>query len=154
MPSSFEPSGASPPARGRARALAMGTVMGMCLASCAQLLSPTPQERLLGSWEWLEATGGFAGGTRTPESTGETMSLRFRDDDSVMVVKDGEPFAVAGFALGAAGRDGEKGALSVTYDPPIFGFESQMARFLTLDTLVLTDPCCDGFVYRFVRTSW
>jgi hypothetical protein len=41
--------------------------------------------------------------------------------------------------------------LEVTYDPPLTGFESQTATFPSDDELVLTDPCCDGFTYRYVR---
>ncbi len=35
------------------------------------------QEKLLGSWEWIESSGGFTGGTSSPSSEGYTIRIEF-----------------------------------------------------------------------------
>jgi hypothetical protein len=46
---------------------------------------------------------------------------------------------------------GPEGAFEIRYDEPLMGFHSQMATLPSDGELVLTDPCCDEFVYRWVR---
>lgn len=90
----------------------------VALTGCgAGATAPEELEELAGSWRWLNAVGGIAGQTRTPASTGETMTLRFLEGDSVELKRNGE-LAVA---------------------------------TVSADTLILVDPCCDGFTYRFLR---
>ena len=36
--------------------------------------------QLVGSWNWLESSGGIAGTTETPQSTGETRKLEISTD--------------------------------------------------------------------------
>ena len=35
---------------------------------------------IIGEWNWIKSTGGFAGGTYTPESTGENRMLIISSD--------------------------------------------------------------------------
>lgn len=109
---------------------------------------PEAQEQLLGSWTWVEATGGIAGETRTPASTGETMTLRFLPGGGVELHKNGRLELATAFTLETA-DDG--GTTLIRYVTPPFGFEVQTVVFPDRDTLILIDDCCDGFTYRFTR---
>ena len=117
--------------------------------ACSDAIAPTTQELLEGEWTWVESSGGIAGGTRTPASTGETMSLRFLGTDSVEVIRNGALQGATTYQL----RSSDGGAMTVIdYTQGIFGFDSQQLS-LTLDVLLLIDGCCDGYAYRFQRAS-
>lgn len=76
------------------------------------------------------------------------MLLQFLPVGQVRLFQDGVLLrAVAYGTVADAGGD----SVEVTYSPPLMGFPSQTATFPGGDELVLTDPCCDGFTYRFVR---
>jgi len=103
---------------------------------------------LVGEWSWVEATGGIAGVTITPASTGQTIVLRF-DDERVELVRNDELERTVEYRA-VTKPDGS--GLELTYDGPLLtGFESQTASLPEEDVLILTDPCCDGYEYRFER---
>ena len=117
--------------------------------ACGDAIAPTTQELLEGEWTWVESSGGIAGGTRTPASTGETMSLRFLGTDSVEVMRNGALQGATTYQLRSSGV----GATTlIDYRQAIFGFDSQQLS-LTLGVLLLIDGCCDGYAYRFERAS-
>lgn len=116
--------------------------------ACGLSTVPTIEEPIIGAWEWVESTGGIAGMTLTPASTGETRSVRFSASGVARLYVDGLETRAVGFAVR---QGGERGSLEILYDEPLMGFESQTATFPSVDVLVLTDPCCDGFVSRFTR---
>ena len=117
--------------------------------ACTDAIAPTTQELLEGNWTWVESSGGITGGTGTPASTGETMSLRFLGTDSVEVSRNGALQSATTYQL----RSSDGGATTVIeYAQGIFGFDTQDFN-LTMDVLLLIDGCCDGYAYRFERAS-
>ena len=76
------------------------------------------------------------------------MTLRFLASGSAHLLRNGELERVVEFRV----RPSREGAgLALSYEEPLMGFETQTATFPDDETLVLVDPCCDGFVYRFTR---
>ena len=115
---------------------------------CGGPLGPTTVELLDGSWTWVESSGGIAGGTLTPASTGETMTLRFFGADSVELTRDGVLAGTTTYQL-LSSDDG--GATVIEYAQSLLGFASQELD-VGDEELILRDGCCDGFVYRFQRS--
>ena len=116
---------------------------------CNDPIAPTTQELLEGDWTWVESSGGIAGETRTPTSTGETMSLRFLGAGSVELTRNRALEGATTYQL----QSSDGGATTtIEYAQGIFGFASQ-GLSVTQDELILSDGCCDGFVYRFERAS-
>jgi hypothetical protein len=105
-------------------------------------------QEFVGSWSWVESSGGIAGVTLTPASTGETMTVRFGPDGVAELARNGALVRSVTFTTGAS-RDAS--TWTVMYDEPLFGGFSSQAASLSGDTLTLVDDCCDGFVYRFER---
>ena len=125
----------------------LGILAVMCAMACSNAIAPTTQQLLEGDWTWVESSGGITGGTRTPASTGETLSLRFLGSDSVEVTRNGASQGATTYQL----RSTDSGATTfIDYAQGILGFDSQELS-LTLDILLLIDGCCDGFAYRFER---
>lgn len=126
---------------------AVSVLTSMAFLGCGDSLAEAEQE-LVGSWNWVESSGGIAGITMTPESTGGTMMLRFRAEGVVELLRNDAVERSVVFTTTATKEDS---TWEIFYDEPLFGgFESQTAALMG-DTLILADGCCDGFVYRFER---
>jgi hypothetical protein len=117
------------------------------LSGCGSATGPSSQDVLYGTWAWVESTGGIASVTLTPASTGDSMTLRFTVSDEAELFRNGSLVRTVGFVT----TPGPRGAFEIRYDEPLMGFESQMATLPTSHDLTLMDPCCDGFVSRWVR---
>lgn len=128
---------------------ALGILAVVGPMACSETVAPTTQELLEGNWTWVESSGGIAGRTQTPSSTGETMSLRFLGTDSVEVTRNG---ALRGATTYQLQLSDDGGMTVIHYAQGIFGFDSQELD-LTLDVLLLIDGCCDGYAFRFERAQ-
>ena len=45
----------------------------------------------------------------------------------------------------------DSGSARLLYDQPLTGFDEQWVEITEAGDLVLSDPCCDGFVYEWHR---
>ncbi len=117
----------------------------IALAACQGSIDPELQQAQ-GAWDWIESSGSIAGRTFTPESEGYTLRLEF-DGNRVRAFRNDSLVGTSEVSF-----VGDK----ITYSPalPAFVF-SGLAEPQTItlvgDTIVLTDPCCDLYVHRFVK---
>ncbi len=143
---------------GRARALVVPLTLLALFVSAACGSDPTAPEEdellqsLFGTWSWIRATGGIAGTTRKPQSDGYTQTLTFTPTNQVEMARDGVPEVTTTFefvplmAAGSAVRSAQ-----LLYAQPLTGFDEQWVEITEAGDLVLSDPCCDGFVYEWRR---
>ena len=129
---------------------ALALILAAASASCGTPTEPDLSEGIRGEWIWRSATGGIAGTTTTPESTGEDLRLEFFGDHEVELRRNGVAAIRTTYVL-SSGAEGD--ADEIRYAQPLFGWESQSVALSPPDTLVLTDPCCDGFTYTFLRAK-
>lgn len=122
-------------------------VLAIGVGGCETLPTSGLMVDLLGEWEWVESTGGIAGVTNTPASTGHTQTLIFRPDGTLEIRRDGAPWMTLAFEIVSHSEPGE---WELRYSGVTNGFDSQHVS-VRRHLLVLTDPCCDGFVNRYVR---
>jgi len=123
----------------------------VAVSGCELGQGPRVPTGLVGTWSWVEATGGIAGQTTTPESTGSEMTLVLSPSGTARLLRSGVSPQVASY--GVVQMDGAGGPVwEIRFDPPLFAFEMQTARLPRQDELVLVDPCCDGFMWRFERS--
>jgi hypothetical protein len=47
-------------------------------------------DKLFGTWDWINSTGGFTGTTTTPQTTGQKHSIEFTKDSICRTFKDGQ----------------------------------------------------------------
>ena len=115
--------------------------------------SPTAHgdDRVVGRWEWVRATGGIAGTERTPETEGVGRQLRFEPDGSVELWRDGDLQVRTSYRI----RPSTGNAPSafdhdrIVYGRPLFGWDWQHLIRVDARGLALRDPCCDGFEWEF-----
>lgn len=125
---------------------AASVLTGLMMLGCGTVTGPDLDARIAGQWEWVESTGGIAGMTLTPASTGETRELRF-DRERVESYRNDTLVVSQRYTMAlVAGTQRWR----IDYLDAGSAFDSQMAELLG-DTLVLTDPCCDGFISRYRR---
>jgi hypothetical protein len=102
---------------------------------------------IIGAWTWTESTGGIAGVTKNPETSGESWSIEFRKDGTYREVRNGEA---------------RTGRYSIEERPSIFDHEQRPALVIEgsleriisrpeSDKLVLNDNVYDGFNSVFTK---
>jgi hypothetical protein len=123
-------------------------VMGSALACGFGATEPEVQEDIVGVWVWVSSTGGIAGTTRTPATEGFTQTLRIAADGEVELFRDGVSEVRTSYTF-FVGPEGSSTHLA--FAEPLFDFDSAIVGVTPGDTLVLIDPCCDGFERRWVR---
>ena len=64
---------------------------------------PETVDQLLGTWEWVLDSGGFAGGEYGPEDWGFTQQLEFTEGGTVIDYRDGVEVARSAFVFDCAG---------------------------------------------------
>lgn len=133
------------------RAAAAAVVAALTTACVGSLVGVSPSD-LDGEWRWVRSTGGITGGVRTPDTEGHGYELEFAGD-SVVLRRPGvfEVVAWIGYTLGVGGEGTAlAGQDVIRYDVSLFGFDEQAIERVG-DELIMTDPCCDGFTWEFVR---
>lgn len=126
------------------------TVLVFLCASCSVLSSDTGAEQLIGSWRWLNSTGGFAGWTISPDSTGYSERLvRFRPDNSFSAYRADTLFQSGRYSLEQT--DGETIVSYETSDDE--WLPRQRVEFKGKDTLVLVDLCDDCYRSTYHRAE-
>jgi hypothetical protein len=111
---------------------------------------PTSPQNLIGDWMWIKSTGGIAGMTYTPESTGETRKISFSANWIFKTYIDGvltfeEPFKTDSRSLDNSG---------IVYQVILLNENPfQSYRFSSPDSLILNDFMADGFTGFYKRVK-
>ena len=135
----------------RVRTLVVPLTLVVLLAPAA-CSSPTASGELLqtlfGTWSWVQATGGIAGTTRTPVSEGYARTLTFTRPNQVETLRDGVLEVTTTFEFVPLI---DNGSAQLLYAQPLTGVDEQWVEITEAGDLVLSDPCCDRFVYEWRR---
>jgi hypothetical protein len=112
--------------------------------------------KIVGTWEWVDTYGGFAGESFTPESTGYEIQMEFRENGTVLVYQNLELLLVTSYTLSR-----EPSGWTVIVDsssrfphPPI-QYETDFFCVTTQESrdgpsLQATDACADCYMTRYV----
>ncbi len=120
-------------------------VAALCIG-CSSSTAPDGSG-LEGYWDWVSAFGGIAGTEISPTTVGYTMAVEFAGD-RVIVFRDGAVHRQTTMEVrtDAAGVTG-----TLVYADEVFGWPEHTFELRDGNTLMLVDPCCDGFAYTFAR---
>jgi hypothetical protein len=130
------------------------TILMALTVLCAPVAAGTLDD-LLGSWEWVSASGGFAGGVYGPDDWGYTSQLVFAADGSVVEYRDEELYAQSTFELVGEGPGATLDAAPC--DPPMMPFNDCGPYLLIFDDsggettmLLRTQLCADWYDFLYV----
>ena len=114
------------------------------ILSCDQNDDISQELRLIGTWNWVESSGGIDGRTETPISTGNTMKIEF-SSNSVKRYLNGILESELNYSTEFEEYNGEQW-LKIIYEN---GWEQHVD--LNVDYLILYDRCSDCFQYEYTR---
>jgi hypothetical protein len=123
------------------------------LVSCKkddQLAAFTSKE-IFGTWQWVQSSGGFAGGTYTSANTAYSQVLQFNRDSSYVIHTNDTLVESGRFTIKE-----EKTMYGEQLMPVIRFQDGQMSETifqLTPDSLTLAQNCYDCYVVGYVRIS-
>lgn len=107
--------------------------------------------RLEGTWVWVSSVGGIAGVTRTPVTEGYSQRLELLSDGTLRLFRADTLTVETTWDAPGGSATGIPAVLEFG-EPHPFGFP--FANPSLTDggaTLLLRDPCCDGFERTFTR---
>ena len=106
------------------------------------------QPDIVGTWTWVESTGGIGGVTKTPENSSETWTIEFRKDGTFREVHLGEervgPYTIA-----------DRTSIFDHEMRPALLIEGRLDQIIACPDgrrLLLSDNAVDGFNNIFVRS--
>ncbi len=126
--------------------ISISIVAIIVLIGCFQNENDNPNSQLIGEWNWIQSTGGFAGTTETPESTGNEISIVFTDSIFKRFVNGildtEENYTIE---LGESIRNSEETELI------IYEYRIKQSFENIDDTLMLYDECIDGYTSKYMK---
>lgn len=129
------------------------------LTTCKKNISlPSPElEKLFGSWEWVQSSGGFGGQTTTPTSSGDSQTVEFNKNGIYKWYKGDKlqhkmKFSVTEYQSVYTTSPSfvikyKDTRLFVNKDFPI----TQTVTFGGQDSLFLNDECNDCYNHIYIR---
>ena len=108
---------------------------------------------LKGRWTWVSTTGGFAGVTVTPESSGKTMVVEFAPEDIFNKYVNGKKVYSSPYVIQQKDSIIQFTTLAL-YEGIGLGFDHQTEQKIKLEQpnkLWFIDPCCDLFTFEFIK---
>jgi hypothetical protein len=133
--------------------------VSMIFSACRKDISlPDPSlDKLFGSWEWVETSGGYAGQIKTPATEGYSKTIEFKSNGIYKVYIDGKRDGKMTFTI----KEGTSiltnaSAWFIDYDIiSTVNYKIEPAthtfHFGGQDTLFLSEDFFDGFNYVYVR---
>ena len=138
---------------GRRAALVAAVAIGSTvLAGCTASITG-PRTGIEGHWRWVKSEGGLLPADRTPATEGYSLTLVFGSNGVVQLLQDGNPSGETTYEVTLGTLGAHEGSPVIRYGEPLLGFAEQGYQFVTRDSLMLQDGCCDGFTYHFVREA-
>jgi hypothetical protein len=106
---------------------------------------------LFGTWTWLYSSGGYAGVTSTPATTGEIREIEFDTKNNFKYFVNGKLKTESKFQI-------EKSISIFSKDSALILLTKswtvqQSIRFVHPDTLTLSEEVFDGFGHSYIRKN-
>lgn len=118
--------------------------------SCSDKVLPETNE-IMGTWNWISSSGGFAGSIYTPESTGENIVLEFTPDSVYREYRNDSLIIETGFQIIMSKSIYDHDSVKM-----VSFYQDMIRRSIVFDSpndLILRDEMYDGFSshYRRIR---
>ncbi len=117
------------------------------LFNCAaQQDAKQTDNEIMGTWEWKETSGGFAGKLQNPENTNTTIRLEIGANSIKKFVNDTLESTKEYLIV----KD-QKSIQGAVVDFLKYENGDKQSIYVKENTLILRDPCFDCFQYEYVR---
>ncbi len=126
-----------------------------CTDCSNNLKNTTINQHLLGKWTWVKSTGGIASISVTPESSEKTMQIEFTRNATLNKYVDGQEVYTSPYIIEIKeDKIKIKYTTLANFNSIGLGFDHQVEqeiKFVDNNKLMLIDPCCDNFLFEFIR---
>lgn len=124
-------------------------LLTLILTSCTdQIKSISEESNLTATWSWTSSTGGIAGITNTPTSTGKNIDLIISSDNKYSVYTNGKISSQGTYTIGTQKCIHDNTVKNVI----VFSNDtSMMIEQIDTINLFLSDEFYDGFSVSYVR---
>lgn len=120
-------------------------VFVVLITACVSTRSTNRPPEIVGNWEWVSTTGGFAGRTSTPTTTNTTQQMQITAD-SLFSYRSGELLEVESYRLVQA-----ESSLTQQVGWMMEGSGERVFVERKDSTLVLREDCWDCFTHTYHR---
>jgi len=122
----------------------------LSLSCCSILGSNSNHSDIVGNWKWIKSTGGFAGHTITPDSTGYSQQqLHFSKDHKFLFFQADTLVTSGQYSL-----SNQSGNIIINYNAATGSdLPDQWIEFNKNDTLILKDRCADCYTSTYRRKN-
>ncbi len=120
--------------------------VALSFLSCSNDADTDTNAQLLGIWDWISSSGGIAGITETPESTGNTITLEI-SNSTVKRYVNGNLESELNYSIAS----GESIVFGEQREMVIYENEFKQTFGLAGNQLTLYDECNDCFVSQYER---
>lgn len=124
-------------------------VLTLILTSCTdQINSKNEDGSIATTWSWTSSSGGIAGITNTPASTGKNIDLIIYSDNKYSIYTNGKISSQGTYTIGAQKCIHDNTVKNVI----IFSNDtSMMIEKIDTVNLILSDEFYDGFTVSYIR---
>lgn len=141
------------------KAIILIATVSIFLTNCRKDISiPAPEcEKLFGTWEWVESSGGISGNIRTPTSDGYTITREFNKNGIYKWYKNGKRQDKMEFSITeSSSAFTTKPVFSISYkDIGLFDKKDapppSLVEFIGQDTLFFRGDCPDCLSSVYIR---
>lgn len=115
------------------------------IISCSTHMNDNENNTIIGKWNWVESSGGIAGITTTPQSSGKSIQLEI-SNTKVKKYVDGILVLESSYSIqtGTSIFGGEKKLI-------IYDNDSKQSFTRTGNQLILNDECYDCYFNRYIK---
>jgi hypothetical protein len=106
----------------------------------------TVVRKMIGSWEWIQSSGGIAGLTITPETEGYTKTAHFQSDWTYKEERNDTTFLETTYRV-----DQDSVGNTIVHTLQVDGWEPMAIINVTDSTLNLIDQCIDCYQHSYRR---
>ncbi|MCW9706435.1 hypothetical protein [Fodinibius salsisoli] len=120
------------------------------LISCSLLDNNSHASKIIGQWQWVRSSGGFAGEVTTRDSAGvPDRHFNFKSNGAFTFYRTDTLVQAGKYSL-----QKKEGDVIISYDTgqKDFFFD-QRVTFKGKDTLILSDECYDCYIHTYIRAQ-
>jgi hypothetical protein len=133
--------------------------LSFCFTTCRKDISvpSTDLDKLFGTWNWIQSSGGFAGQINSPATSGYSQTIEFNKNGIYKIYKDGKQKDKMKFTLTNGTSIYNTGTAYLIKYKDIGLFDkndhsvTQSVKFGGQDTLFLNDECYDCYGHIYIR---
>ncbi len=116
-------------------------------SSCDDSTTVTTKDKIVDNWLWLQSTGGWTGGTITPDSVGYSIILSFEEDGIYSKFQNDSLVTHCGYTVERKEYSNREHDILIIEDH----YAEQVIEYENTDKLKLIEICADCYEHTYEK---